>query len=130
MPPMRDFARILDDEDQTLNIFVVISEAFRMGMHLSHGSFGLDAASLIPFLEVDFNQTYRDGKQPTEDCPEFNPRQNFAGVAGLTPPKQIIPGIPHLSGMNVAVGGQVLDYTVNVATSSNFTSSMNCKVAA
>lgn len=103
-------------------------------------------ASLGPFYERDFNQTNRDGKQPTEGWPEFNPRQSFAGVTGfldrqanttetnypellLRGDESVISGIPHFSDISVTVGEQVLNSTVDSATISNFTSSMNFKDA-
>ncbi|QSZ30381.1 hypothetical protein DSL72_004904 [Monilinia vaccinii-corymbosi] len=153
MPPMKDFTVFAEDrlsrwndENQTLNTDILIPGDFRARMHLSNGYFGLAVASLGPFYEADLNQTHRDGKQPTEGWPEFNPRQTFAGVAGffdrqanttetnypellLHGDESVISGIPHFSDIHVTISGQVLSPTVDSATISNFTSSMNFRDA-
>ncbi|TGO26321.1 hypothetical protein BPAE_0062g00420 [Botrytis paeoniae] len=149
MPPLPDFGVLAenrlsswDDENLTITTNVLIPGNFLARKHLSNGYIGLAEASLGPFFERDFNQTHRDGKQPTEPWPEFNPRQSFAGIIGFFDrqhnttetnypelldrgDESVISGIPHFTDISVTVGDQVLNATVDLATISNFSSSLN-----
>ncbi|KAM3159204.1 hypothetical protein ABEW05_000267 [Botrytis cinerea] len=149
MPPLQNFGVLAenrlsswDDENLTLTTNVLIPGNFLARKHLSNGYIGLAEASLGPFFERDFNQTHRDGKQPTEPWPEFNPRQSFAGIIGFFDrqhnmtetnypelldrgDESVISGIPHFTDIYVTAGDQVLNATVNLATISNYSSSLN-----
>ncbi|TEY40993.1 hypothetical protein BOTCAL_0409g00070 [Botryotinia calthae] len=149
MPPLQDFGVLSenclsswDDENLTLTTNVLIPGNFLARKHLSNGYIGLAEASLGPFFERDFNQTHRDGKQPTEPWPEFNPRQSFAGIIGFFDrqhnttetnypelldrgDESVISGIPHFTDIYVTAGDQVLNATVDLATISNYNSSLN-----
>ncbi|KAF7884451.1 uncharacterized protein EAF02_004787 [Botrytis sinoallii] len=131
-----------DDHSLTLTTNVLIPGNFLARKHLSNGYIGLAEASLGPFFERDFNQTHRDGKQPTEPWPEFNPRQSFAGIIGFFDrqhnttetnypelldrgDESVISGIPHFTDISITAGDQVLNATVDLATISNFSSSLN-----
>ncbi|APA14658.1 hypothetical protein sscle_13g094280 [Sclerotinia sclerotiorum 1980 UF-70] len=149
MPPLPDFGVLAenplsrwDDQNLTLTTNVPILGNFLARMHLSNGYIGLAEASLGPFFEKDFNQTHRDGKQPTEPWPEFNPRQTFSGIIGFFDRQHnttetnypepldrgnesVISGIPHFTDIYVTVGEQVLNATVDLDTISNYSSSLN-----
>ncbi|ESZ94010.1 glycoside hydrolase family 65 protein [Sclerotinia borealis F-4128] len=106
------------------------------------GYIGLSTASIGPGFERDFNQTHRDGEQPTEGWPEFNPRQTFAGLAGFFDrqanttktnypelldrgDESVISGIPHFTGIYVSVGEHVLNASVDPSTISDYNCTMN-----
>ncbi|CAD6446668.1 0c496204-b818-41cf-b582-cc5a1e979571 [Sclerotinia trifoliorum] len=149
MPRLPDFGVLAenslsrwDDQNLTLTTNVPILGNFLARMHLSNGYIGLAEASLGPFFEKDFNQTCRDGKQPTEPWPEFNPRQTFSGIVGFFDrqhnttatnypelldrgDESVISGIPHFTDIYFTVGEQVLNATVDLATITDYSSSLN-----
>ncbi|KAI9644695.1 alpha,alpha-trehalase ath1 [Ciborinia camelliae] len=131
-----------NDDDFTLTTKEPIPGNFLARMHLSNGLFGLAVGPFGPHFERDFNQTHHDGKQPTETWPEFNLRQTFASIIGFFDrqpnttetnypelvdrgDESVISGIPHFAGIYVTVGDQVLNSTTDLATISNYISTVN-----
>ncbi|TAQ87180.1 hypothetical protein B7494_g4494 [Chlorociboria aeruginascens] len=141
MPPMRDFSVLAKeslfeyfDDKMELRSTVFIPGDYRARATSTNGYFGTSLSSAGPFFEKDVNQTNHPGPQSevTEGWPLYNPRLTFSTISGFydcqdTPgtnfpelQKQgydsIISGIPHSLALNLVVGDQVLNSTVDPAT--------------
>ena len=114
---------------------------YQSRLSIANGYLGINVAAVGPFFEID---TPVNGDN-INGWPLFSTRQTFATIAGFFDEQattngtnfpwlnqyggeSVISGVPHWGGIAVDLGANVyLDATVDNATISNFSSSLNAK---
>ncbi|KAK5169795.1 alpha,alpha-trehalase ath1 [Saxophila tyrrhenica] len=129
-----------DDEKWILKTTNLDQGHYQSRMSLANGYMGINVAAVGPFFEVD---TPVDGDM-IGGWPLFNRRQTFATIAGFYDSQpttngtnfewlyqyggeSVISGVPHWSGLHVAVGDDLLDASVPSDQISDFSSALNIR---
>ncbi|KAH8665973.1 glycosyl hydrolase family 65 central catalytic domain-containing protein [Tricladium varicosporioides] len=127
-------------DDQSLSLII---DGNKLPRYLQGMYIGAAVSFMGPFFEQDRNQTSTNG-QVKEGWPLFNRRQAFATISGFydcqdTTPgtnypelqgrgcESVISGIPHPLALNLRVGNETLDATVDNTTISNFNEVLSFK---
>ncbi|EMC93096.1 carbohydrate-binding module family 32 protein [Baudoinia panamericana UAMH 10762] len=127
-----------DDENWRITTTSLVQGQYQERMSLANGYLGINVAAVGPFFEVD---TPVDGDN-INGWPMFDRRQTFATIAGFYDSQPLlngtnfpwlnqyggesaISGIPHWSGLHLAVGGEVLDASVPSDEISGFSSTVD-----
>ena len=126
-----------NQSDWSITAHQFIPGHYQSRLGLSNGYVGASVAAAGPFFEIDVNQTDRDGLQPTNGWPLFNPRIAFSTISGFYNVQKnasgtnypwltqygwdsFIAGIPHPTAIVFGFGDEWLDADVNNETVSNF----------
>lgn len=113
---------------------------YQSRMSLANGYFGINVASLGPFMDYDVQV---DGDN-VNGWPLFDRRQSFATISGFYDSQpttngtnfewinqyggeSVISGVPHWAGLLIQAGGQLLDATTDASQISGFTSTLDIK---
>jgi trehalose/maltose hydrolase-like predicted phosphorylase len=129
-----------DDENWQLINSNLDQGHYQSRMSLANGYFGINVASLGPFMDFDVQV---DGDN-INGWPLFDRRQSFATIAGFYDSQpttngtnfewldqyggeSVISGVPHWAGLLIQAGDQLLDATTNASQISGFASTLDIK---